>query len=40
MKHFPTDTMVGLIVGASTGILIPHLHKITKSRLAIVPFGG
>ena len=40
MKHFPTDTMVGLIVGASTGILIPHIHKITRSNLAIFPFGG
>lgn len=40
MKNFPTDTIIGLIVGASTGILIPHLHKITKSNLTIVPFGG
>lgn len=40
LKHYPTDTIVGLIVGSSAGILIPHLHKITKSTLTIVPFGG
>ncbi len=40
MKHFPTDTIVGLMVGAGTGILIPQLHKITRPNLAIVPFGG
>ena len=40
MKHYPTDTLVGLMVGASTGILIPHLHKISKSKLTVVPFRG
>ena len=27
LKHFPTDIMVGYLVGAGSGILVPHLHK-------------
>ncbi|HEY5692027.1 MAG TPA: phosphatase PAP2 family protein [Cyclobacteriaceae bacterium] len=27
-KHFPTDVMAGYAVGAFTGWLIPHLHKV------------
>lgn len=26
-KHFPSDIVVGYLVGASVGVLIPHLHK-------------
>ena len=40
MKHFPTDVITGLVVGATAGILIPHLHKRTRSNLSIVPFAG
>jgi membrane-associated phospholipid phosphatase len=40
MKHFPTDVLTGLVVGATSGILIPHLHKRTGSTLSIVPFAG
>jgi len=40
MKHFPTDVLTGLLVGASTGILVPHLHKRTNPNLSIVPFAG
>jgi len=40
MKHFPTDVLTGLVVGASAGILVPHLHKRTGSNLSIVPFAG
>ncbi len=40
MKHFPTDVITGVIVGAGTGFLIPHLHKITGPSLSVVPFGG
>ena len=40
LKHFPTDVITGLVVGASVGILIPHLHKRTRSNLTIVPFAG
>lgn len=27
-KHFPTDVLTGLVVGAATGYLVPRLHKI------------
>jgi membrane-associated phospholipid phosphatase len=40
LKHFPTDVITGLIIGASTGILVPHLHKRTGSNLTLVPFAG
>jgi len=40
MKHFPTDVLTGMVVGASMGVLIPHLHKRTRSNLSIVPFAG
>ena len=26
-KHFPSDVIVGYLVGASVGFLVPHLHK-------------
>ena len=37
MKHFPTDVITGFIVGTTTGILVPHLHKNKNANLAIVP---
>jgi len=40
LKHFPSDVMVGLAVGAGTGILVPHFHKQKKSNLTVVPFTG
>ena len=40
MKHFPTDVITGLVIGASTGILIPHIHKKNRSNISIVPFAG
>ncbi len=39
-KHFPTDVLTGLVIGAGTGILVPHLHKQTTSNLAIIPVKG
>ncbi|MBE9510481.1 MAG: phosphatase PAP2 family protein [Bacteroidetes bacterium] len=36
-KHFPTDVLTGLMIGAGTGILVPHLHKQTNSNLVIIP---
>ena len=39
-KHYPSDVIVGLAVGAGTGILIPYLHKQKNANLAIVPFSG
>jgi membrane-associated phospholipid phosphatase len=40
LKHFPTDVMTGLVVGATTGILVPYLHKRTGPNLTVVPFAG
>jgi hypothetical protein len=37
MEHFRTDVITGLIVGSTTGILVPHLHKNKNANLAIVP---
>jgi membrane-associated phospholipid phosphatase len=37
MEHFPTDVITGFIVGTTTGILVPYLHKNKKANLAIVP---
>ena len=33
-KHFPTDTIAGYLLGASAGILIPHLHKKKSKNLS------
>ena len=41
MKHFPTDIFTGMLVGATTGILVPHINKkINNYNLSIVPFTG
>jgi membrane-associated phospholipid phosphatase len=29
-KHFPTDVITGYVIGATIGILVPHLHKNIK----------
>ncbi len=34
-KHYPTDTIAGYIVGATTGYLIPHLHKKESKNLSV-----
>lgn len=31
-KHFPTDVLVGYVIGAATGILIPHIHKVNAAK--------
>lgn len=42
MKHFPTDIMTGMAVGAAVGILVPQLHKIKnkESKYSFIPFAG
>jgi membrane-associated phospholipid phosphatase len=41
MKHFPTDVLAGIAVGAATGILVPHIHKHRKNKnLTLVPVAG
>lgn len=40
-KHYPSDVITGLFVGASIGILTPHLHKIKKNKkMSLVPYSG
>ena len=40
LKHFPTDILTGLTVGAATGILVPHLHKKKNPNLVLIPVTG
>lgn len=39
-KHFRTDVLVGLTIGAASGILIPEFHRVKKadSRVSLSPF--
>lgn len=39
-KHFRTDVILGFLVGAGTGILVPELHRKIKqnNRVALSPF--
>lgn len=42
-KHFPSDLIVGSIMGPLTGILVPHFHKnklLKNKNLTIRPFTG
>jgi len=37
-KHFYTDVMMGTAMGAATGILIPHFHKLTgNNNMSLIP---
>ena len=29
-KHFPTDVLTGAAVGAAVGVLVPHLHHVSR----------
>lgn len=37
-KHFKTDIIVGLVMGAATGILVPEFHRKKNSKLSLSPF--
>ncbi len=41
-KHFPTDIIVGYLVGSTCGILIPQVHKTSqnKNKLVAAPTGN
>jgi membrane-associated phospholipid phosphatase len=40
-KHFLTDNLLGYVIGAGAGILVPELHKKSgKENLTVQPFGG
>ncbi len=37
-KHFYTDILIGTAMGATSGILTPHLHKISRSsKMSFIP---
>lgn len=42
MKHFPTDVITGMGIGALAGILVPHFHKQKKgsSGFSFLPYAG
>ncbi len=39
-RHFRTDVLLGLVIGASTGIVIPELHRKVKNmdRISLQPY--
>jgi membrane-associated phospholipid phosphatase len=42
-KHFPSDIIVGTVLGTATGILVPHFHKhrlIKNENISIHPYVG
>ena len=43
LRHFPSDIIVGIIVGAAAGILVPELHKVKLGKyqnISLVPLTG
>ena len=42
MKHYPTDILFGMAVGALSGILVPHFHKSKKKtgNFSFLPYAG
>ena len=43
-KHFPTDTITGLIAGGLVGILVPHFHRprnnLKNKKVILIPSVG
>ncbi len=39
-QHFLTDVLVGYVLGAGTGILVPELHKRKNENIDIYPSSG
>ncbi len=35
--HFPSDVLVGAVVGSAIGIGIPYLHKVENTNVSILP---
>lgn len=43
LRHFPSDIIVGIIAGATAGILVPELHKVKfgkNQNITLVSFTG
>lgn len=39
-EHFPSDIILGAVVGALTGILVPEFHKNNNSNLSVLPYSN
>ncbi|MDH3650131.1 MAG: phosphatase PAP2 family protein [Saprospiraceae bacterium] len=39
LKHYPSDIILGHLVGLATGLLVPHLHKRGKKRHFTLAFS-
>ena len=39
-KHYPSDVLVGLAVGASVGFLVPELHRSERFQTTAMPTTG
>lgn len=39
-QHFLTDVLLGYVLGAGTGILVPELHKMKNDNFQIYPSSG
>ena len=40
-KHFPSDVLVGAVIGAAVGIVVPSLHRNRRdSQIVVTPYGG
>jgi membrane-associated phospholipid phosphatase len=42
-RHFPSDILIGVILGPASGILIPKIHKnkdLSKRKTTVMPFFG
>jgi membrane-associated phospholipid phosphatase len=37
-RHFRTDVITGLVVGAASGIMVPELHRRKSKRMSITPY--
>jgi membrane-associated phospholipid phosphatase len=38
--HFPSDILLGALIGTLSGILVPEFHKNKNSDLSILPYGN
>jgi len=39
-SHFPSDILVGAVVGGAVGYVVPLLHKTDDDKFSIVPEGS
>jgi membrane-associated phospholipid phosphatase len=38
LDHFPSDLLVGWVVGGTCGIMIPEIHRIADKHLSLGPY--